>query len=214
MQIFNLAQKPRALFFDIDSTLYTNAEYAFEQVDVQIRHFAKLRGISANDARKLISDYRDTWAKNHNGEKISLGNTLCAFGVPIAQSIEWRKNLIKPEDFLCKDEKLIQTLTTLAPHFKMIAVTNNPVLPATKTLQTLGVDKFFLRVIGLDTCGVSKPAKEPYLLASKIANVEPCECVSIGDRFDIDLKVPISLGMGAILVSSVQDVYTLPSIIL
>jgi phosphoglycolate phosphatase/putative hydrolase of the HAD superfamily len=59
----------------------------------------------------------------------------------------------------------------------------------------------------------SKPASEPYLLAAQAAGTPPAACVSVGDRYDVDLAVPLALGMGAILVVGVEDVYALPDVI-
>ena len=39
------------------------------------------------------------------------------------------------------------------------------------------------------------------------------ECISIGDRYDIDLALPLEMGMGGILVSGAEEVYQLPSIL-
>ncbi len=213
MKIYKIPAETKAILFDIDSTLYTNASYAFEQVDVQIRHFADLRGISHKEGRELIENYRAEWAKNHNGEKTSLGNTLKAFGIPIEESIKWRETLLEPKDFLQKDKRLFATLAELEKKYRIAAVTNNPSLPARKTLQCLGVNQFFNNLVALDTCSVSKPHPAPYQHAAKLLNV-PCSCcVSVGDRFDIDLRVPMELGMGGILVDGVEDVYQLPDIL-
>jgi ribonucleotide monophosphatase NagD (HAD superfamily) len=38
---------------------------------------------------------------------------------------------------------------------------------------------------------------------------EPGACVSVGDRYDMDIAIPLSLGMGGILVAGVADVYQL-----
>ena len=63
MKIYNLPQTIKAIIFDIDSTLYTNSPYAFEQVDCQVRAFAKLKGITSAEARKMVAEstslYRD-----------------------------------------------------------------------------------------------------------------------------------------------------------
>ena len=208
---YNLPSNPKTLIFDIDSTLYTNAAYAFEQVDCQVRQFARDRGITADEARKMVSDYRRQFAAANNGKKISLGNTLLAFGIPIAQSVEWRKTLMEPAAFLKRDEKLRTTLETLSQKFKLICVTNNPVFTARKTLDAIGISEFFPEIVGLDTCLKSKPAVEPFMKACEITNSQPQECIAIGDRYDMDIALPLELGMGGILVDGVEDVYTLPS---
>lgn len=212
LKIYKIPENLKTIIFDIDSTLYTSPSYAFEQVDVQIRYWAKKRGISSAQARNEISEFRKKWSKEHGGKKISLGNTLTYFGVSIAESIAMRRNLLEPADFLEYDEMLVQTIKTLRKHYKLICVTNNPVLPAKKTLDAIGISELIPDIIGLDTSGKSKPAREPFELALKKTGSKPEECISIGDRYDMDISLPLEMGMGAILVTGVCDVYKLPEI--
>ena len=213
MKIHRIPEKTSCVIFDIDSTLYTNEAYAREQVDVQIRYFASLRGMEADEARKAIGDWRDEYARTH-GRKMSLGNALVHFGVPISESIRWREELIEPARFLESDARLRETLDSLARHFTLVAVTNNPILPAGKTLDALGVRDVFRDLIGLDTTGVSKPHEKPFLAASRAARCPVTECLSVGDRYDIDIALPLELGMGGILVDGVEDVYLLPDLLI
>ena len=212
METFNLPENPKVLIFDIDATLYTCPEYAHEQIDCQIRHWAKLNGYSVDGARNMITDFRRKWAADHNGQKISLGNLFTSFGVSIETSIEWRKRLFNPADYLHRDEKLISALTKLAEKFYMICVTNNPVEPARKTLEVIGISDFFPKIIGLDTCMASKPSRKILKAALEEAkkalgrSVEYSECISVGDRYDIDLALPVEMGMGGILVNGAEDV--------
>ncbi|MGP1459203.1 MAG: HAD family hydrolase [Treponema sp.] len=210
MKVYRIPARLKTIIFDIDSTLYTNEEYAFEQVDVQIRRFAEQRGLSAGDARTMISEFRRKWSAEHGGAKISLGNALTNFGVSIEESVEMRRTLLRPEDFLARDEKLIAALGALKEKYALICVTNNPVLPAQKTISALGVDALISEIIGLDTCNKSKPAPELFLLAAFRTAAAPEQCLSVGDRYDMDIALPLKLGMGGILVSGVNDVYALP----
>ena len=119
MKIYKIPADLKAFIFDIDSTLYTNQAYAFEQVDCQVRQFAKDRGISADEARRMVADYRKKFAAEHQGSKVSLGNTLLAFGVPIEQSVQWRRELLEPADFLNRDDRLIETLKILQSKYNL-----------------------------------------------------------------------------------------------
>ena len=49
MKVYKIPENLKTIIFDIDSTLYTNSKYAFEQVDVQLRHLAELRGVTPDD---------------------------------------------------------------------------------------------------------------------------------------------------------------------
>lgn len=207
MTVYNLPKQIKAIIFDIDSTLYTCQAYAFEQIDCQVREYARLRGITADEARKLVADYRKKFAAEHDGKKVSLGNTLVSFGIPIEQSVEWRNKLMEPERFLKYDQKLVDVLKLLKDKVKMICVTNNPVLPARKTLQVIGISEFFPEIVGLDTCFKSKPAIEPFQTALDWLGVKAEECVAVGDRYDLDIALPLEMGMGGILVSGVEEVY-------
>lgn len=209
MKIFKIPSELKAIIFDIDSTLYTNAEYAFEQIDCQVREFAKLRGLSPQEGRKMVADYRAKFAAENDGKKISLGNTLKAFGIPIEQSVEWRNKLMFPENYLKKDAEIYAELKILSEKYKLICVTNNPVYPARKTLDAIGISEFFPEIVGLDTCFKSKPAPEPFLLAAEKCGCKPENCLAIGDRYDLDIALPMELGMGGILVNGVEDLYGL-----
>ena len=206
MEKFNLPQNPTTLIFDIDGTLYTSAEFVQEQIDVQVRHWADINGMSHEDARKKIADFRKKYAAENNGKKISLGNVFLNFGVDIDTSIRWRIELLKPENFLKPNEELKTALEKASEKFTLIAVTNNPVEAARKTLAVLGLDKIIPEIIGLDTCRKSKPAKEILDIALERTGAKAEECISIGDRYDIDLSLPVKMGMGGVLVNGADEV--------
>lgn len=213
MKIYRIPQKVKTIIFDIDGTLYTSAAFVYEQVDCQVRHLAHLRGESEDAMRQKIFDYRRKWSAEHGGQKISLGNTLTAFGISIEESIEWRKRLMEPEKYLAKDERLLETLELLARECSLICVTNNPVAAARKTLDVLGVSGLLPEIIGLDTCRKSKPDRAMLDLALERTGSVSAECLSVGDRYDIDLALPLEMGMGVVLVTGVEEVYELPKLL-
>ena len=211
MKIYRLPEKLKTIIFDIDSTLYTNDAYVSHQSEVQLRRFAKVRGISEEKARTMFDDYRSEWSKTHGGKKISESNTLAALGIPIETSVAWRNELIEPERFLSRDKKLFEVLQALKESYALLCVTNNPVSVGRKTLSALGVENCITYVIGLDTFGKSKPAREPFEEAARRTEAAIEECLSVGDRYDIDIALPLDMGMGGILVDGVSDVYELPN---
>ena len=206
MKLYNIPEDPKTLIFDIDGTLYTSSEFVQEQIDVQIRHWADLKGMTHEDARKKIADFRKKYASENDGKKISLGNVFLNFGVDIDTSIQWRIELLKPENYLEPNRQLKETLEVAARKYNLICVTNNPVAAARKTLRVLGIDEILPQIIGLDTCRKSKPAREILELALERTGSKACQCISIGDRHDIDLALPLEMGMGGVLVSGAEEV--------
>ncbi len=213
MKIYNIPETIHGLIFDIDNTLYRCKEYTQQQEEVIIRNLAIALGKDFSDVSKIFDDYRKTEAQKHDGNKPSLGNTCLHFGIPISENVIWREKYIKPSDYLQNDTNLQNTIKCLALKYKIIAVTNNPASVGRSTLETLGISEFFKTVIGLDTTMVSKPHNKPFLLAAENLKLFAENIISIGDRFSVDLEIPIELNMGGILVESMEDIYNLPEVI-
>jgi len=217
LKVFRLPDQRAAILFDMDSTLYTHPEYARSQIDLPIERLARLRGKTFDEMSKEVTQFRENWAKEHDGQQISLGNTLTAFGISIDEMIKWRKELYQPEKYLTADQRLRSALERLKARFVLAIVTNNPVSVAARTLAVLGVEDMFhaqavVRIVGLDTCGVSKPNAELLTRAATLCGAAMEACVSVGDRYDIDLALPLKFGMGGVLVDGVEDVYKLPEL--
>jgi phosphoglycolate phosphatase/putative hydrolase of the HAD superfamily len=215
MKVFSLPaeKKNLALLFDMDGTLYTHNEYMQSQIDLPIMRLAQQKGKTFLQMKGEIDDYRKCWAARHNGQEISLGNTFLSFGISIEENIRWREELCRPEDYLAEDIQLRAALELLGLSFSLAVVTNNPVSVALRTLKLLNIHDFIQNIVGLDTCGISKPHKDIFIKAAEFCGVSPKQCVSIGDRYDIDIALPLELGMGGILVDGVEDVYKIPELL-
>jgi phosphoglycolate phosphatase/putative hydrolase of the HAD superfamily len=215
MKIYALPEKAlgKGLLFDFDSTLYTNPEYARFQNEVLIERLAKERRLSLETLRAQIDARRVADAAAGRG-RTSLGNVFAGLGLPIETSVAWREELIEPSAWLEPDSELGAALGGLAARYSLALVTNNPRSVGLKGLEALGVASCFKAVVGLDDTMRSKPDPAPYLRAASALGLDPASCVSIGDRYDVDLAPALSLGMGAVLVDGVEDVYRLPELLL
>jgi len=213
MKIFYLPEIIKAIAFDMDLTLYTNSEYGRYQIDKLVEKLGHLKGFSFEDMSSHVTEKRKAWAFSHEGKEASLSNILTGYGIGMEEIIKWREELYEPALFIKEDEKLKAALEKLSGNFILGVVTNNPVLVARKTLAALGVEAYFQFIIGLDTCMTSKPHKLPFEKFSEFSRCPLETCVSVGDRYDIDLDIPLSMGMGGILVNGVEDVYCLPELL-
>ena len=213
MQVVHLPPVVKALIFDIDNTLYSHDGYCRLQVDLLIRRFAEHRGVSFDEARALIEEEKQRYTAEHEGAQTSIANIMSALGVSIKENARWRDELFNPEDYLNPDEKTIRAVKKLSSQFAIAAVTNNTVGIGRRTLTALGLQGLIPLVVGLDSCYVSKPAREPFETALRKLGASPGSSVSLGDRYDVDLQVPLSMGMGGILIEGSSDLHELPALL-
>lgn len=210
MRTWSLPSLPRALVFDLDSTLYTHAEYARFQNRVLMERLASERGETVETTEALLAALRKERLGSGAGDS-SLGNLCLSLGIPIETSARWRAELIHPAAWLSPDPRLASCLALLASRFRLALVTNNPRSVGEESLDDLGVGSAFELVVGLDDSLRSKPDPASFALALQTLGLAGNACISIGDRQDIDIVPALSLGMGGILVGGVAEVYGLPS---
>jgi phosphoglycolate phosphatase/putative hydrolase of the HAD superfamily len=211
MKLFASGGSPSALVFDLDNTLYTNPAYAAFQEDALVERLGRELGIGPGEAAARISALRDERIAAGLG-KTSLGRLFAALGVDIATSVRWREECFEPSRWLVADSRLDLTLGRLAVQFDLALLTNNPRLVGEKSLDALGVRSRFSVILGLDDTLSGKPATAPFVEVARRLGRDPRDCISIGDRFDVDLAPAMDIGMGAVLVDGVEDVYHLPEL--
>jgi phosphoglycolate phosphatase/putative hydrolase of the HAD superfamily len=212
MKVVAIEGKPSALIFDLDNTLYTHAGYTAFQEAVLVGRLGRELGLGPEAAAAKIAALRAERVAAGLG-KTSLGRLFAALGIEISTSVRWREECIEPAKWLRRDARLDRTLGLLSKDFALALVTNNPRMIGEKSLVALGVRSRFTVLVGLDDTFAGKPAAEPFVGTARALGVEPRLCVSIGDRFDVDLAPAMELGMGAILVDGVEDVYHLPELL-
>lgn len=202
----------------MDGTLYTHQGYFGWQESSQVARLASHLGISDDEAAAMMEKERE--ARRSAGlPKTSMANLFLGLGrsrgfpIDMATIIRWRKEEIRPAEWLKPDPKLRGALTVLASRFRLCLLTNNPRSVGEASLSALGVAPCFSAVVGLDDSLESKPSALPFLNACSALGLPPEPCVSIGDRMDVDIEPALALGMGGILVEGVEDVYRLPELL-
>lgn len=213
MNIYHLPKLVKAVIFDIDLTLYDNRQYYDSQKELFMNRLSQHFGVSHDEIIDKVKAIREDFSRLNKTGSLSLGQTVFKMGISLEENAKWRNELFKPEEFLEPDLKLVNTLEKLQNRFKLAAATNNSTNIALRTLKVLGVSEFFPIVIGVDISKESKPTLKPFSMISDKLNIPLNQIVSIGDRFTIDLELPLKNGMGGILIEQITDVYELPSIL-
>lgn len=90
------------------------------------------------------------------------------------------------------DKEIIETLEYLKSKYKLYIVSNWFTDSQKARLKEAGILKYFDEVYGTDIIPM-KPKKECFM--SVIGDLDPSECVMIGDNLEVDIKVPYEMGM-------------------
>ena len=213
MIVSRLPREIQALVFDMDGTLYTHRDYFRYQESSQVARLARRLDISAAAAADMLEEVRE--ARRQAGlPKTSMARLFLGFGIDMATIVRWREEEIRPAEWLDADPRLDASLAMLARHYRLALLTNNPKKVGIDSLEALGIHSRFEAVVGLDDTFESKPSRAPFLKVCGALGLSPSSCVSVGDREDVDIEPALAVGMGAILVNGVEDVYRLPGLLI
>ena len=105
------------------------------------------------------------------------------------------------------DDDLIDTLKYLKSKYELVTLSNWFTDSQEERLKCAGIYKYFDKVYGTDIVPM-KPRKESYIKASDNRNLS--ECLMIGDNYEMDIKVPLELGMNVYQLTNKDTNY--PSI--
>ncbi len=213
VEIYELPESIELFVMDIDNTLYRNDEYYRGQIELLLERYARHAGLEPDQARRKLEEARKELSAKNGGKKTSMGNTMVSLGVSLEENARWRSEMFEPERYLNRDNRLREALRQMGRGATMIAVTNNSRSIGIRTLDCLGVGELFEETIGLDTTVTSKPSPVPFQRALEHTGIAADHAVSVGDRYDVDIATALQLGMGGIVVDSMDDVYRLPDVL-
>jgi putative hydrolase of the HAD superfamily len=192
------------IILDLDGTLYVNDDLAWEIRVSARRYIALLRGIDEGEARFLIED-----AKKRISAASGLDSTMTAACVELGGNIrhlhEHFAAEIKPELFLSRDEVLASVLDRLTKSFDLYIYTNNNRFLCDRIMESLGISAYFRGTFTIEDYWRPKP--DITVLEKIFVRIgrKPTECLFIGDRYDVDLRFPASLGSKVFLVRNAGE---------
>ncbi len=208
-----LSNDVNAIIFDLDGTLYSSDALAEEIKESANRYIASLKGIDVADAASLIEDTRNKLS-GVSGMDTTLTATCLELGGNIHHLHAHFVAEITPERFLGHDEELVTLLVKLENRFDLYIYTNNNRNLCGRIMKSLGIHGRFKDVFTIEDFWLPKPEMSALENIFARTGRSPAECLFVGDRYDIDLRLPASLGCPVFLVSSAQGlVFPLKSLL-
>ncbi|MCS7083689.1 MAG: HAD-IA family hydrolase [Aquificaceae bacterium] len=159
------------VLFDLDGTLVDSKEDIYNHLCATLRHFSKpipekdyVISLIGSGARGLLANF---FNQDELEDALSFFRTI------------YHQN---PAKFSKPFPEITQTLETLLlKGFLLGVLTNKQEALARKILDKLGLDAFFVCVVGSDTFGKRKPSPESLIYTLRMLNTSTERAILVGD---------------------------------
>ncbi|MEO3680576.1 HAD-IA family hydrolase [Rheinheimera sp. FR7-31] len=204
MQLFKALQPIQVLSFDLDDTLYDNKPViaAAEQAMLQTLalHAPQSQGLNSEfwwQQRKLLAKTNPD-IRHDIGRWRLLGLEAGLLSLGLAQSkasniaqLAYAAFLTERTRIMLKPD-IIRLLSTLAKHYRLIAITNG-----NASIHKMGVSELFEFSLQAGPDGRMKPYADLFLAAADRLQVEPSAILHIGDSHRADVLGALNAGCQA-----------------
>ena len=203
-----MVQNVTTIVFDLDGTLYVDRDLALAIHRSACRYIAALVSVTPEEADRLIRSTKERltaatgWGTSLSGACRELGGDLHALHRHFAEEID-------PGSLIVPDNRVNELLSSLAGRYGLYIYTNNNRSLTGRIMQTLELPDVFRQTFTIEDTWCPKPDRESLERHLAVIGAEPGECLFVGDRYDIDLRLPESLGSRVFLSRSVDELLTL-----
>lgn len=173
--------KLSCILFDLDGTLVDTAPDLIASLNIALTKYG-YKDVQDNEVKPLISYGAKAMIKKSIGEppNDTVENQILEYMLQY-----YEQNIAERSQFFSGIEETLQNIESLG--LKWGIVTNKRKRFTLPLVNELNLSNRAACIISGDSTANSKPHPEPMLTACKIANVEPEQCVYIGDaQHDIE----------------------------
>jgi putative hydrolase of the HAD superfamily len=200
------------IVFDLDGTLYASDSLAREIQLSAARYVAEVRDVTLDEAVKLLAETKSRLA-GEAGTEVPLTRVCNELG---GSSRELHLHFcrdIDPKQHLQPDGRVVALLRALKQRFSLYVYTNNNRDLAGRIVDILGCNGLFLEMFSIEYSWRPKPDSRTLQDIFAAIGVSPAESLFVGDRYDIDLKLPAEMGARVELVRTVEELLKLKTLL-
>ncbi len=200
--------KLRALFLDIDDTLYSTSEFAAAArraaLDAMIRHGLRMSlDDAALELAEVIAEFGSNYPHHYDRllrrvapELVPPGNPAILVAAAVGAYHDTKYRSLFPFRDVPEALSRIAAETDL----KVGIITEGLEIKQAEKLVRLGLTNWIARdaIFISDQIGISKPNKKLYLRACRAVDVKPEEAMYVGDHPENDIAPAKAIGMVAV----------------
>jgi len=202
----------RGIIFDLDGTLYDSTDFAATIQDAAAGYIAWLKGITSDHACQQMAATRNFLTES-TGEAPTLSAVCTRLGGTVRDLHSFFVENLRPEAYLTRDERVITLLKRLAQHCPLYLFTNNNRTLTTRIIEILGLNGMFRCIYTIDDSWQGKPDEGLLDRILEEAGLLPAEALFVGDRYDVDLRLPEQRGCPVYLSQSIEELLNLEEIL-
>jgi len=203
----------RGIVFDLDGTLYVCDRFAAEIQDASAAYIAGVKGISQGEAVELMAATRLRLAEER-GTVQTISAVCTELGGSVRELHRYFERTLRPEAYLVRDERVIRLLEVLAGQFPLYIYTNNNRVLATRIIDYLGLGRVVRSIYTIDDTWRGKPDEGMVRRVLEEIGLSPHETLFVGDRYDIDLRLPEQLGCPVYLSQNLGQLLRLKNLLI
>ena len=194
----------KAIVFDLDGTLYQDDRLGDEVNLSAVRYVASLKGVSEAEADAMLQK-----ARSESGNGGTLSRAVVALGGNLVEMHLRFAADVHPEEILKRDERVPELLKRLSARFQLHLYTNNNRDLSERIMAQIGVTGLLDRIFTIEEYWLPKPDLRVISDILEKTGIKPAEALFVGDRYQVDLAFPESLGCAIFESRTVEELLTL-----
>jgi len=202
------ATRIQGIVFDLDGTLYVCDRFAAEIQNASVSYIAGIKGLSHNDAELLMTATRVRLTEV-SGTIQTISAVCTELGGNVQELHRFFERTLRPEAYLVRDERVIRLLERLAQQYSLYIYTNNNRVLTTRIMDYLGLDGVVHGIFTIDDTWRGKPDEEMVQGVFGRIGLSPHAVLFVGDRYDVDLRIPEQLGCPVYLSQNLEQLLRL-----
>jgi putative hydrolase of the HAD superfamily len=202
----------KAIVFDLDGTLYVSER--FEQLVQQSasRYAGDLLGVAADEGGQRLIALRQRLTEER-GALQTLAMAIEVLGGTVPELHRRFADELEPRQHIQPDPRVAPLVKGLRQRYTTWLLTNNNRTLTDKILAALGLESAFERVITISDTWRPKPNQS--VLDELLGDLGhgPEQVLFVGDRYDIDLRLPAERGCPVLLTTTVDELMALSTLL-
>ena len=202
----------KAIVFDLDGTLYVSQQ--FEQVVWQSasRYAGDLLGVAPEEGGQQLIRLRQQLTIER-GTLQTLAVAIETLGGTVPELHRRFAEELEPHHHIEPDPRVAPLVEALGQRYTSWLLTNNNRTLTDKILVTLGLEAAFERVITINETWRPKPDESVLDEVLEELGHGPEQVLFVGDRYDIDLRLPAARGCPVLLTTTVDELMALSALL-